>query len=371
MSKTRFTMRRRGLAAAAATVLAVGAIAAGCGDDDATGGGDTAGGTELSGTIAGAGASSQAAAMEAWIAGFQTENPGTTVSYDPIGSGGGREQFTAGGTLFGGTDAALAGDELAAAQDRCGGPDNLIQLPGYVSPIAVAYNLPEVEELRLSPETLARIFARQIDRWDDPAIAADNPDAELPDRAITVVNRSDESGTTENFAEYLAAVAPEVWTYDVDGNWPVRGGEAAQGTSGVVDAIRTGEGAIGYADASQVGGLGVALIGVGDEFVGPSPEAAAAILDASPQADDPGRFVFTYELDRRTEASGTYPIVLVSYEMACTRYGSANDAALVKAFLGYVISPEGQDAAAGHAGSAPITDELRALLHPAVDAIGG
>lgn len=370
MLKNRFTMRRRGLAAVAATVMAIGAIAAGCGDDDGNGG-DTAAGSGLSGTIAGAGASSQAAAMNAWIAGFQTENPDVTVSYDPVGSGGGREQFAAGGTLFGGTDAALEGEELAQAQDRCGGPDNLIQLPGYVSPIAVAYNLPEVGELQLSPETLARIFKQEITRWDDQAIAADNPDAELPDRAITVVNRSDESGTTENFVEYLAAAAPSVWDYEVDGNWPVSGGEAAQGNQGVVDAIRSGEGTIGYADASQVGDLGVALVGVGDEFVGPSPEAAAAILDASPQTDDPGQYVFTYDLERDTEASGTYPIVLVSYEMACTQYDSASDAAIVQAFMRYIISPEGQQAAADAAGSAPISDDLRALVQPAVDAIGG
>lgn len=367
---------RRLAATLAALTLAGGSLAlAGCGDDDEdpadTAAGTNGGAPELSGTIAGAGASSQAAAMEAWIAGFQTENPGVTISYDPIGSGGGREQFAAGGTLFGGTDAALEGSELADAQNRCGGVDNLIQLPGYVSPVAIAYNMPELETLQLSPDTIAGIFAQEITAWNDPAIAADNPDAELPDMDITVVNRSDESGTTENFAEYLAAASPEVWTFEVDGNWPVDGGEAAQGNQGVVDAIRSGEGTIGYADASQVGDLGVALVGVGDEFVGPSPEAAAAILDASPQTDDPGQYVFTYELERDTEASGTYPIVLVSYEMACTRYSSAQDAAVVQAFMDYLISPEGQQAAADAAGSAPISDTLRELVQPAVDAIGG
>lgn len=363
---------RRFALVAASAVLALGSLAAaGCGDDDDSGSDTSGAGSDLSGQIAGAGASSQAAAMEAWIAGFQTANPDTTVTYDPVGSGGGREQFTAGGTSFGGTDAALEGEELTAAQDRCGGVDNLIQFPGYVSPIAVAYNLPGVEGLNLSPEVLARIMAQDITNWNDPAIAADNPDADLPDQRITTVNRSDESGTTENFAEYLAAVAPDVWTYDVDGNWPVSGGEAAQGTSGVVDAIRSGEGTIGYADASQVGDLGVANIGVGEEFVAPSPEAAAAILDASSQTDDPGQYVFTYDLDRQTEASGTYPIVLVSYEMACTQYDDANTGALVGAFMSYLISPEGQQAAADAAGSAPLSDSQRELYQPAVDAIGG
>jgi len=347
---------------------------AACGDDDDSGT-TTASGTEsgqssLSGSIAGAGASSQAAAKEAWIAGFQTANGDVTVSYDPVGSGGGREQFIAGGTAFGGTDSAFKEDELADAQKRCGGPDNLIQLPVYISPIAIIYNLDGVENLQLSPETLAKVLKQDIKKWNDPAIAADNPDAELPDTAITVVNRSDESGTTENLQEYLSAVAGDTWDFEVSGDWPVKGGEAAQGTSGVVEAVGSGSGTIGYADASQAGDLGVATIKVGDEFVAPTPEAAAAVVEASKQNDDAGKFGFTYELARDTDASGAYPIVLISYEMACTQYDSPEEAALVKAFLGYEISPEGQEAAAKAAGSAPISDALRTKFQPAIDAIG-
>jgi phosphate transport system substrate-binding protein len=325
---------------------------------------------ELSGEIAGAGSSAQDAAQQAWIAGFQTQYPDVTIAYDPVGSGGGREQFVAGGTVYGGTDAALADEELTAGQERCGGPDNLIEAPVYVSPIAVAYNLPGVDSLRLSPETLAKIFKQEITNWNDPAIAADNPDVQFPDKKITPVNRSDESGTTQNFLDYLAGAAPDVWTFEVSGDWPVPGGEAAQGTSGVVDAIKAGEGTIGYADESQTRELGVAEIGVGTDWVGPSAEAAAKILDASPRSDDPGQFVFTFDLDRKTEASGTYPIVLTSYIMACTQYDSPTDASIIKGYLGYMISPEGQQAAAEAAGSAPISDQLRATIQPAVDAIG-
>jgi phosphate transport system substrate-binding protein len=353
--------------------LAVGAAA--CGEDETTSTASTGDGAAradaaLSGSIAGAGASSQAAAMEAWIAGFQTEHPDVTVTYDPVGSGGGREQFVAGAIPFGGTDAALEGEELAAARDRAGGVDHLIEIPAYVSPIAVIYHLPGVEELRLAPETLARIYKREITRWDDPAIAADNPDAELPDLPITVVHRSDESGTTENLQEYLAAVAPDVWDFEVSGDWPVRGGEAAQGTSGVVAAVRSGEGTIGYADASQAGELGVARIKVGDAFVGPTPEAAAAILEASPRREGEGRNVFTYDLERDTTAAGAYPIVLVSYLMASTRYDDPREAELVKAFLAYVISEEGQRTAAEAAGSAPLSDGLRRRLETVVASIG-
>jgi phosphate transport system substrate-binding protein len=351
--------------------LALGAAACGdAGEDSATAGTGTGGGAapaQLSGSIAGAGASSQAAAAEAWIAGFQAANPGVTVSYDPIGSGGGREQFIAGGTLFAGTDAALDETELRDAARRC---VDVVELPVYISPIAIVYNLPGVAELRLAPDTLARVLLGEIENWNDPAIARDNPDAELPDLRITPVHRSDESGTTENLAEYLSAVAGDVWRFDVSGDWPVRGGEAADGTSGVVEAVAAGEGTIGYADASQAGDLGVAQIKVGDAYVGPAPEAAAAILEDSRRVEGQGEHVFAYELRRDTADAGTYPIVLLSYAVACTRYDDPRDAANVRAYIGYLISPEGQEAAAGAAGSAPLTDALRQQLQPSVEAIG-
>jgi len=346
---------------------------AGCGGDkkpttEATGSGaeETA---QLSGNLSGAGSSAQAAAMEAWTAGFQEQNPDATVSYDPVGSGGGREQFVAGGVQFAGSDAALEDEELTGAQERCGGADNLIEMPAYISPIAVVYNLEGVEGLQLSPEVLAGIFKGDITNWNDPAITEDNPDAQLPDERITVVHRSDESGTTENVQEYLAAVVGDVWDFEVSGDWPVKGQEAAQGTSGVVDAVGAGQGTIGYADASQAGELGVAKIKVGEEFVEPTPEAAAAVVEASEETDDAGRYVFTYDLARDTEQSGAYPIVLVSYELICTQYDSAEQAELVKGFYNFVLSPEGQQAAAENAGSAPLSDALREKFQPAVEAI--
>ncbi|HET8755892.1 MAG TPA: phosphate ABC transporter substrate-binding protein PstS [Solirubrobacteraceae bacterium] len=357
-----------------AMVASLALVVAACGDETGEGGGAAAsdssngGSQDLSGSIAGAGSSAQDAAMQAWIAGVQDANPDMTASYDPVGSGGGREQFVAGGTDFGGSDSPLADDELTGAQERCGGADNLIEIPVYISPIAIVYNLDGVDSLQLSPETAAKIFKQEITNWNDPAIAADNPDAKLPDQRISPVNRSDESGTTENFTDYLAQAAPDVWTFEPDGNWPVKGGEAAEGTSGVIDAVKAGNGTIGYADESQAGDLGIAKIKVGSEFVEPSAAAAAAVLDKSQETEDPGQHVFTYQMNRTVE--GTYPITLTSYQMACTKYDSADKAALVKALLSYVISPEGQDAAAQNAGSAPISDALRQKIQPAVDAIG-
>lgn len=355
--------------AASAGILAVGVAA--CGDDSSDDTDSAASGGNLSGNIAGAGASAQDAAQQAWIAGFQEANPDVTIAYDPIGSGGGREQFIAGGkTAFAGSDAALEGSELSGAQKRCdteGG--ELIQIPTYISAIAVVYNLPEVPELQLSPETIAGIFNQDITTWNDPAIAEDNPDADLPDTNITPVNRSDESGTTENFADYLSQTAPDIWTYPVDGNWPVDGGEAANGTSGVVEAVSAGEGTIGYADESQAGDLGIAKVKIGDEYVAPSPEGAANIIDESKETKD-GEYVFKYEINRTTDDPSAYPVVLASYGIACTSYKDANTTDLVGGYFQYMISPEGQEAAAANAGSSPITDATREQIQPAVDAIG-
>ena len=323
----------------------------------------------LSGTIAGAGATSQAAAMEGWIAGFQTANEEATVNYDAVGSGGGREQFLEGGTSFAGSDAALDDEELALAEERCG-EGGLVEVPLYISPIAVAFNLPGVETLNLSPQVIAGIFAQKITTWDAPEIVADNPDAELPSTAITPVNRSDESGTTENFTEYLAAVAPDVWTEEPSGDWPIPGGESGNGTSGVIQTITSSEGAVGYADASQVGDLGVAAVGVGEEFVEYSPEAAAAVVDASPRVEGRPEGSLAIELARDTTADGSYPIVLVSYSVACKTYEDANEAELVRGFLEYAASEEGQTAAADAAGSAPISETIRTDALAQIEQIG-
>lgn len=354
--------------------LALVLAACGGGDDDtgtdstADGGGGEAAG-DLSGQLSGAGASSQAAAMQAWQAGILETYPDLTVNYDPVGSGGGREQFTSGGVAFAGSDAALDEEETAAANETCGG--GFIQLPNYISPVAVAFNLPGIDTLNMDADTIAQVFDQQITTWNDPAIADQNPDVDLPDTAITPVNRSDESGTTENFLEYLSATAPDSWPYEPSGDWPVAGGEAAQGTSGVVQAISTGEGAIGYADASQVAGLGTVAVLVGEDYVPFSSEAAAAVVDASPPAPgaDPATGNLAIELERDTTAEGVYPIVLVSYHLACQNYDDPATAANVKGFLEYVISEEGQQAAAAAAGSAPISDDSRAAAQSALDLI--
>ncbi len=330
--------------------------------------------TEASGEIAGAGSTAQEAAQKAWIAEFENANGGATISYDGVGSGGGREKFiSGGGRLRGLRHAALRiGRRARARRSSAANPGELVEVPDYISPIAIIYNLPGVEELKLEPETLAKIFNQEIENWNDPEIAKENPEAELPETRIVPVNRSDESGTTENFTDYLSKVAPSVWTHEVSGEWPVKGGEAASGTSGVVEAVAAGEGAIGYADASQAGELGKALIKVGNEWAEPSAEAAAKVLDLSkedPELEGGQKNVIAFEIDRKTEASGVYPIILVSSLIGCTEYKSASEAALVKGFFEYAISPEGQALAEEQAGSAPLSEALTKKVEAAVGSI--
>lgn len=351
-----------------ALTLAATAALSGCAVNEMVGPGGSD--STLTGTLVGAGSSALGAAQNSWIAGFQTAHPRANVTYDPTGSGAGREAFAGGGTDFAGTDRAFSTDELDELTfASCAAGSGVVQLPLYISPIAVIFQLEGIDSLNMSAEIIAGIFAERITAWDDPAIAELNEDVSLPDLAITPVHRSDDSGTTENFTDYLAQAAPAVWPFDADGVWPINSGEAAQGTSGVVDAVTNGVGTIGYADASRAGGLGIVSVGVGEEFVPYSPEAAAAIVDASPTIDGRPDFDLSLELDRDTTASGVYPIVLVSYLVACERYPDPVKASLVAEYFRYMASPEGQRVAEVGAGSAPISDALFARVSDAIEVI--
>jgi phosphate transport system substrate-binding protein len=364
------TFRRAIVPGRAALAIALtGCGAANDSGDDSGSSGDSGSSESLSGTLNGGGASSQESAQGVWRAGFLEANSGATVNYDPVGSGTGRENFISKAYSFAGSDSALSTDEgeLDAANERCGG--DVIEVPAYVSPIAVVYNLPGVDSLQLDAATIAGIFDGQITQWDDPAIADQNSDVDLPDTGITPVHRSDDSGTTNNFTDYLSQASDGAWSYDPDGVWPKQGGEAAEGTSGLVAAVKAGEGAIGYADESQAGGLAIASIKVGEEYVAPSAEAAAKVLAVSPRVEGRSDNDMAFEVDRTTTESGAYPLILVSYLIACPSYDDANEAALVKGFLGYIVSEEGQQASADQAGSAPLDSSIADEAAGIIDAI--
>ena len=350
--------RGRGVLAAVAAVLVAGTA---CGTHSAS--------------LAGAGASSQEIAMQAWLAGLYDLRPDILASYDPAGSGAGREMFLTGAVDFAGTDAHLEGEEARTAVDRCEDGE-VVELPLYISPIAVTYNLPDLEtdHLRLVPEVIAELFDGQIERWDDPAIAATNPGVDLPDLPVVPVNRSDDSGTTENFTEYLAAAGGDAWPYEPSGTWPRSGTHSGQQNAGMLSTLSAAEGTIGYLDASQVrDDLGTVAVGVGEDFVPFSPQAAAAVVDISPPAEGASDTRLIIELDRTTDAADTYPVVLISYTVACTRYESAEKADAVRALFGYIASEDGQQRVARPdvAGAAPISDDLRERVTDVVDRIQG
>ena len=343
------------LGVSAALLLSACAANEGTTTTDSSSGSSSSAASNLSGTIAGKGASSAKVAQETWTAAFQTANPGVTVNYSPDGSGAGREAFMGGGADFAGSDRALKVDEnVEGAFGGC--KSTALDLPIYISPIAVIFNVEGVTDLNLTPDVLAKIFRGEITNWNDPAIAALNSGSTFPDLAITAVHRSDESGTTENFTDYLHVAADGVWTDDPSGEWPVQGGEAAKGTSGVVAAVTEGKGTIGYADASQAGQASIAKIGPEGKFESPTEEAAAAAVENSPLEEGRAEGDIAIALDRKAEG---YPIVLVSYAIACAEYQDAAKGEIVKAYLGYIASEEGQKASAESAGSAPLSASLR------------
>lgn len=348
MNITRFGRPMAAIALAATAALALSSCAANeSGSDSAS---------TLEGTLVGAGASSMASAQEAWIAAFQTANPGVSITYDPTGSGAGRETFIAGGSNYAGSDSYLKDEELAAGEfGSCVAGTLPFEVPVYISPIAVIYNLEGVDELNLDAATIAGIFKGTITKWNDPAIVAQNEGADLPDLAITPVHRSDDSGTTKNFSDYLLQNAPAVWDIEeADDPFPYEYGEGAQGTSGVVDAVKNGTGTIGYADASKAGDLGIAKIKIGDEYVAYTPEGAAALVANAERIEGRDATDMAVKIDRTTTNPEDYPIALVSYGIGCNEYQDPAVAELVKAYFEYMLSEEGQNEAAASAGSAPL-----------------
>ena len=322
----------------------------------------------LAGTLDGAGSSAQSAAQEVWIATIQNANGRLTVNYEPSGSGAGREAFLAVGLDYAGSDSALTAEEAEAGLAACVPGSGAINLPLYISPLAIIFNLDGVDALRLDAATTALIFRGEITQWDDPRIQELNPDTRLPSATITAVHRSDASGTTKNFTDYLAQAAPNEWESEAADSFPY-GGESAQGNSGVVNAVSNGINTIGYADASRAGDLGIAALKVGDEFVAYTPEAAAAVVEASPLEEGRADDDLAINLDRTVDAPGTYPLVLVSYVIACREYPNPADAELVKGFLSFIASNEGQDVAAEFAGSAPLSPGLADRVQAAIEGI--
>lgn len=326
----------------------------------------------LTGEYAGAGASSQQTAVEAWIEGFRSIAPKATVAYNPSGSGAGVSTFLTGSTAWAGSDKALSADEVEQSKGVCAS-GTAFDVPVYISPIAVAFNLKGVSDagkhVNMDAATIADVFAGRITRWNDERITAQNPDLELPDLAITVVHRSDKSGTTLNFVSYLKDAAPQQWDYELSENWPNEVGQGAKGTSGVISTVKQADGTIGYADFSQIGELGTVAVKVGSKYTEISADAGSKVIEDSELADVKGDNRVVVNINHKTEADGAYPIVLVSYDIVCPAYKDTKTAEFAKSWLTYVTSDEGQKTAQQAAGTAPLPSTLTSKIADSIKTI--
>ncbi|MBA3499699.1 MAG: phosphate ABC transporter substrate-binding protein PstS [Deltaproteobacteria bacterium] len=312
-------------------VLAIG----GCKKKDESGGG-TAAGTGAAPTTGGpvslnaSGATFQKAAQEVAIEAFMKANKNIKVNYGAGGSGKGRQDFADQVVDYACSDAPYKEADLAKVK---GG--EFFYIPNVLGAITVSYNL-DVEKLSLSPDTIAKIFAREIKNWNDPAIAADNAGAKLPDAAIVVARRSDGSGTTENFTRYLEVASPTVWKLKSGSTveWPADT-QAGNGNGGVAQIVKSTKGAIGYVDLSDAKASGLKWASVKNaagKFVDPTPEAVSAAADGIEVKDN---LIFS-ALNGKGE--GAYPITAQSWCMAYAKQTDKAKGAAVKAYLTFLIT---------------------------------
>ncbi len=293
---------------------------------------------------------------------------GKTLAYNPTGSGAGVDQFIAKQVDFAGSDSALSDEQGPKAAERCGG-NPAWNLPLVFGPVALAYNVEGADKLIVNGEVLAKIFQGQITKWNDPAIAALNSGASLPDADITPIYRSDSSGTTDNFQKYLAAAAPQAWTKGAGKEFQGGAGEGAQKSSGVVQAIQATPGGIGYVEKgfAQQAGLKVAQIDSGGGAVELTDESTQKAVDTAKFKAEGNDLSLDLNALYASKEAGVYPLMLATYEIVCSKGYDADTAAGVKSFL-TVAANEGQ-ANLSAAGYVPLPDAFKERLLKSVDAI--
>ena len=293
---------------------------------------------------------------------------GKTLAYNPTGSGAGVDQFIAKQVDFAGSDSALKDDQVQKAADRCGG-NPAWNLPLVFGPVAMAYNIDGVDKLVVNADVLAKIFQGQITKWNDPAIAALNSGTNLPDADIKPVYRSDSSGTTDNFQKYLAAAAPQSWTKGAGKEFQGGAGEGAQKSSGVVQAIQATPGSIGYVEKSPAAAAGLknAEIDSGAGAVALTDDSTKAAVAAAKFKAEGMDLTLDLNALYASKEAGSYPLMLATYEIVCSKGYDADTAAAVKSFLS-VSANQGQ-ANLSAAGYVPLPDSFKERLLKSVDAI--
>ena len=312
------------------TFVAIAAFA--CGgkkdpDGSSSGGGGGGGNVELNAS----GATFQKAAQEIAIEAFGEANKNIKINYSGGGSGKGRQEFADQVVDFACTDAPYKDADKAKVK---GG--DFFYIPNVLGAITVSYNVPGLEKLRLSADTTAKIFQREIKKWNDAAIAADNPGVTLPDLDIVVARRSDGSGTTENFTKYLALAAPGVWKLKPGStvDWP-SDSQAGNGNGGVAQIVKSTKGAIGYVDLSDAKASGLKWASIKNQagkFVDPTPEAVSAAGDGIEVKDN---LIF---LAINAKGDAAYPITAQSWCMAYAKQADKAKGEAVKAYFKFMVT---------------------------------
>ena len=360
------------------SVAAIAALAlAGCGSDNNVPAGSSQSGTasasaeECGGknSVTAEGSTAQQNAVALFNQVWGQKCQGKNLSYNPTGSGAGREQFVAGNVDFAGSDSAIKDEQAQQAAQRCGG-NPVWNLPLVFGPIAIAYNLDGVDGLVLDAATLAGIFQGQITTWNDPAIAALNEGKTLPDAAITPIHRSDSSGTTDNFQKYLEAASGGAWTKGDGSEFQGGAGEGAQKSAGVAQAVQATPGAVGYVEKgfADQAGIPYAQIDNGSGAVELTDESAGKAIDAAKFAADGNDLTLDLASLYGTQEAGAYPLVLATYEIVCSNGYDADTAAAVKSFL-TVAANDGQGGLSS-AGYVPLPEKFKERLLTSIDAIG-
>ncbi|MBC3985227.1 phosphate ABC transporter substrate-binding protein PstS [Streptomyces sp. AC563] len=364
--------RKNRLRAIAAGALAVSGalVLTACGSDDNSGGdGDkkTNGAIKCDGKgkILASGSSAQRDAMDLWVKDFGNECKDISVNYKGTGSGAGIQEFLQGKTQFAGSDSALKPEEVTASKKVCKTGQG-INLPMVGGPIAISFNVSGVDKLTLDAETVAKIFDSKITKWNDKAIQKLNPDAKLPDLKIQAFHRSDDSGTTDNFTKYLKAAAPSAWPYEPAKAWAGKGGQSADGSSGVAAQVKQVNGAISYFELSYAASNGTKTVDLDTGADAPIPATVENASKAIAEAKVVGTGKdLALKLAYDTKAPGAYPITLVTYEIACDKGNDAGSLAALKSFLGYTASEAGQGSLK-ELGFAPLPPEVATKVRDTV-----
>ena len=316
--------------------------------------------------LTGSGSTAQANAMNHFITSYEESCSGKQLTYTASGSGAGVADFLAAKTDFGGSDSPLSGEEYAGAKQRCGGADAW-NLPAVFGPIGITFNVKSTDVLTLDGPTLAKIFSGAITRWDDPAITALN--GSMPAEDIHVIYRSDLSGTSDNFQQYLQAASGGAWTKGAGKAFNGGVGTSAQGNEGTSEAVKKTEGAITYNEWSyamkqhlDVAGIKTAggVVHIGNDWVGKT----ISDVTIKGQGND---LVLDLSKVYATTTPGAYPILLASYEIVCSKYPDADVGKAVKAFMQSTIT-EGQQGLPP-LGYIPLPSDFQTKVATAVNSI--